>query len=171
MDLRFILPQLRRLELAGTEVLVTALVEGERPPHGVSGLIDWRLAGRVSSLIRSGFAAGRRGEVILLPGRPLLPFDKLLFFGVGPREEFGEEVYSSVVEHILTTLEGLRARSAVVELPGRHFDGIAPERAAELLLTLAADRPAHDVWTLVESADAQRLITQQMIQERRRVRR
>ncbi len=170
MDLRFIVPQLRRLDLAGTEVLCACLASDERPPHGVAGLVDWRLAGRLSRLLESEFATGALGEVLLLPGKPKLPFDKLLFFGVGARDAFNERIYRVVVEKMLQTLAGLRARSAVVELPGRHFDALPPERAADILLECAGGRQEHDAWTLVEPAEAQRSITQHMIQERRRVR-
>ena len=170
MELRFITPHLRRLDLAGTEVLAACLVEGERPPHGVPGLVDWRSAGRLSRLVLSGFATGGVGEVVLVPGKPKLPFDKILLFGVGSREQFSERVFRTVVLNMLRTLEGLRARTAVVELPGRHIDAIAPERAADILLESAGGKPEHDLWTLVEPASAQRVITQHMIQERRRVR-
>lgn len=170
MDLRFTTPELERLDLAGTEVLVAALASDERPPHGVSGLVDWRLAGKVSSLVASGFATGQVGEVILIPGRPKLPFDKVLLFGIGPKREFDEAVFRSVVSRVLSTLEGLRARTAVVELPGRHLGTITADRAADILLESAGGRQEHDVWTLVESNEAQRAIRQRMIQERRRVR-
>jgi hypothetical protein len=170
MDLRFVVPHLRQLDLVGTEVLVASLAADERPPHGVAGLVDWRLAGRISRLIEQGFASGALGEVLLIPGKPKLPFDKIVLFGCGPRDEFNERVFRQVIERILQTLEGLRARTAVVELPGRHFDAILPERAADILLESAGGRQEHDVWTLVESADAHRAITQHMIQERRRVR-
>lgn len=170
MDLRFVTRDLRRLDLAATEVLLGTLTEDERPPHGVAGLVDWRLAGRVSELLRSGYATGALGEVLLVPGKPKLPFDKLVFFGCGPRASFGEKTFRRVIEDMLTTLEGLCVRSAVVELPGRHFDAIPPERAADILLEQAASRPEHDVWTLVETAEAQRSITQHMVAERRRVR-
>ncbi len=170
MDLRFTTPNLRRLDLSGTEVLVAALAEGERPPHGVAGLVDYRLSGRVSRLIESGFARGTRGEVLLVPGKPKLPFDKVILLGIGPQAAFSEQAFREAIERILATLEGLRARSAVVELPGRHFGAILPDRAADLLLELAGTRREHDVWTLVEPAEAQRAITQRMIQERRRVR-
>jgi hypothetical protein len=132
--------------------------------------VDWRLAGRVSQLLKNGYATGAVGEVLLVPGKPKLPFDKVVFFGCGPRDGFGEKTFRRVVETMLTTLEGLHVRSAVVELPGRHFDAIAPERAADILLEQAGPRPEHDVWTLVESAEAQRAITQRMVAERRRVR-
>jgi hypothetical protein len=170
VDLRFTTPELRQLDLAGTEVLLATLASDERPPRGVTGLVDWRFAGRISGLIQAGFATGAVGEVLLVPGKPKLPFDKILLFGIGPGSEFSEPVFRGTVERILRTLEGLRARTAVVELPGRHFGAIAPERAADILLESAGGRPEHDVWTLVEPQDAQRVITQHMIQERRRVR-
>ncbi len=170
MDLRFTTPNLRRLDLAGTEVLVASLTSDERPPHGLAGLVDWRLAGRLSRLIQQGFATGASGEVLLVPGKPKLPFDKIVLFGIGEARAFDEAVFRGVVERMLSTLEGLRARTAVVELPGRHFGAIAPERAADILLESAGSRREHDVWTLVEPAEAQRAITQHMIQERRRIR-
>ncbi len=170
MDLRFTLPSLRKLDLCGTEVLVAGLTTDERPPHGVAGLVDWRLSGRISRLIQSGFATGEIGEVVLVPGKPKLPFDKVLLFGIGSAAAFSELGFRRVLETMLKTLEGLRARTAVVELPGRHLDAVPAERAADVLLEIAGARSEHDVWTLVEPPEAQRAITQHMIQERRRVR-
>lgn len=170
MDLRFTTPELRKLDLLGTEVIVSTLAADDRPPHGVSGLLDFRLAGRISRALASGFATGRVGEVLLVPGKPKLPFDKIVLFGIGKQSDFNEPVFRAVVDKILRTLEGLRARTAVVELPGRHFDAISPERAADILLESAGGAKEHDVWTLVEPLEAQRAITQHMIQERRRVR-
>jgi len=170
VDLRFATPSLRRLDLFGTEVLVASLASDERPPHGLAGMVDWRLAGRISRLLGSGFATGESGEVVLVPGKPKLPFDKVVLFGIGPAAGFDEAVYRTVVEKVLSTLEGLRSRTAVVELPGRHLGAIPPERAADILLEMAGNRREHDVWTLVESAEAQRAINQHLIQERRRLR-
>ena len=170
MELRFTLPSLRKLDLLGTEVILAAVAQDEQPPHGLAGLLDWRLAGRISALMERGFVTGSVAEVVLVPGKPKLPFDKVLLFGVGSRADFSEPVYRLVVEKMLSTLEGLRARSAVVELPGRHFDGIRPDRAADILLECAGSKPMHDTWTLAETLESQRLVTQHMIQERRRVR-
>jgi len=170
VDLRFATPELRKLDLLGTEVIVSTLASDERPPHGLTGLLDFRLAGRISRLIQSGFAAGKVGEVVLVPGKPKLPFDKIVLFGIGKQSEFNDPVFRAVIDKMLRTMEGLRARSAVVELPGRHFDAISPERAADILLEAAGGQKEHDVWTLIEPLEAQRAITQHMIQERRRVR-
>jgi hypothetical protein len=58
VDLRFSTPELRKLDLLGTEIIVSTIAVDERPPHGVTGLLDFRLAGRISRLIQAGFATG-----------------------------------------------------------------------------------------------------------------
>jgi hypothetical protein len=171
MDLRFTVPELTALDQIGTEILVAGVAQDEKPPQGVAGLVDWRLSGHVSRLIVRGFLKGELGEVLLLAGRPRLPFDKIVLFGLGVRTEFEEAVFRSVVERILSTLVGLKARTAVVELPGRHWNALSAERATDILLESVGQSREHDVWTLVEPIEAQRAVTQHMIRERRRVRR
>jgi hypothetical protein len=171
MDLRFTTPELAALDQIGTEILVAGIAREERPPRGVTGLVDWRLAGRISRLLLRGFLTGALGEVLLIPGRPRLPFDKIVLFGLGNQAEFEEAIFRSVLERIIATLGGLKVRTAVVELPGRHFDALPAERATDILLETVGQSREHDVWTLVEPAEAQRAITQHMIRERRRVRR
>jgi hypothetical protein len=171
MELRFITPELRRLDEVGSEVLACGVFADERPPHGTAGLVDWRLSGQVMRLIAQSFLTGERGEVVMLPLRPKLPFDKALLFGLGRREEFDHAVFRAVTAHMLRAMEGLCARSAVVELPGRHRSAIDAERATDILLELAGGRPEHDLWTLIEPIDDQKRITARMSEQRRRDRR
>lgn len=171
MELRFVTPELARLDEIDSEVLACTVWSDARPSHGLAGLCDFRLAGRVSDLERRGHVTGELGEVVMLPGKPRLTFDKILLFGAGPRAIFSEDTFKRIVHLMLTTMEGLSARVAVVELPGRHDNLIPADRAADILLAYAGGRPAHDVWTLVEGADGKQRIVQHMIEERRRVRR
>ncbi|HEU4411094.1 MAG TPA: M17 family peptidase N-terminal domain-containing protein [Polyangiaceae bacterium] len=172
MELRFLNPDLRPLDGHPTEVLVGNLFAGERPPRGVAGLVNWRLGGRVDGLIESGFLTGDRGEVLLLPGRPRLEADKVLLFGLGGREGFDDAAFDLVADKLLDTLLGLCVRSAVVELPGRHDEALAPERAADRFLAAAAARGgAFDAFVLVDGVEAQKRIQHHMVEERRRVRR
>lgn len=171
MELRFVSPDLTSLDGITSEILACAVWSDERPSHGVAGLCDFRLAGRISALQRRSAMTGQLGEVVLVPGKPRLTYDKLLFFGAGPRVSFGERTFEAVIARMLATLEGLQARSAVVELPGRFDELIAAEQAADLLLASAGGSPEHDVWTLVEGHDARQRIMLHMIEQRRRVRR
>lgn len=168
MELRFVSPDLAELDRVGAEVLVAALFRDERPPRGLAGLFDWRTAGRLSRLMHQGFATGELGEVLMTPAKPSLPFDKVIFFGAGDRSEFDDVIYGALIERILSTMEGLRTRSVVAQLPGRHLEVIGAERAADILLDGAGDSPEHDVWTLVEAAPAQRTIAEHLLKRRRR---
>ena len=171
MELRFVTPDLARLDEIDSEVLACTVWSDVRPSHGLAGLCDWRLGGRLSDLTRRGLVTGAPGEVVLLPGKPRLTFDKLLVFGAGPRASFGENAFRALVLRMLATMEGLLSRASVVELPGRHDGLIAADRAADILLDCAGRKPEHDAWTLVEGHEGKQRIVQHMIEERRRVRR
>lgn len=168
MELRFVSPDLDELDRVGMEVLAMALFSDERPPRGVAGLFDWRIAGRLSRLMQSGFATGELGEALMLPGKPAVPFDKVILFGAGRRAQFGDDIFSALTERMLATMEGLRTRAVVAQLPGRHNSAISPERAADILLDTSADKPEHDIWTLIEPPGAQKAITEHLIKKRRR---
>jgi Cytosol aminopeptidase family, N-terminal domain len=168
MELRFVSPDLDELDRVGMEVLVAALFRDERPPRGVAGLFDWRMAGRLSRLMQGGFASGELGEALLLPGKPALPFDKVILFGAGQRSEFDDAIFGALIERMLSTMEGLRTRAVVAQLPGRHLGAISAERAADILLETSADKPEHDIWTLVEPPAAQKAITDHLLKKRRR---
>lgn len=171
MELRFVSPDLASLDALDAEVLACAIWEDARPAHGVAGLCDWRLGGRISELMRRGLITGELGEVVMLPGKPRMSLDKLLLFGAGPRSAFDEAVFREVVARMLTTLRGLGARVAVVELPGRHEGLIAAEAAADALLERAGREREEDLWMLVERSEGKQQITQHMIEQRRRLRR
>ncbi len=170
MDFRFVAPSLRSLDATGAELLACAVWQDERPMRGVAGPLDWRLAGTLSQLLRRDLLTGALGEVIFVPGRPRLAFEKLLVFGLGPRSGFGDGTFRGVVSHMLRALEGLRVRRAVVELPGRGDGLVEPERACELVLECVGESQAHDAWWLVEPPDAQRRISERALDERRRSR-
>src|SRR6266446_3210351 len=48
----------------------------ERPLTGLAGLVDWRLSGRLSRLIRAGLVIGAAGEALLTPPGMRLAFKK-----------------------------------------------------------------------------------------------
>jgi hypothetical protein len=166
IELRFVAPDLRRLDEASSEVVVCGIWRDARPLTGLASLLDWRLAGRLSRLAKKGFLVGDVGEVLALPARPRLPFDKLLVCGLGPRAGFDEATYRAVLVRALDALSGLSVKKAVIELPGRGDGGLEAERAAEILLDLIGD-DERDALCFVEEPDGQRRI-EKHAQERHR---
>ena len=169
IDLRFVAPDLRRLDEVGSEVVVCGIWRDERPFTGLACLLDWRLAGRLSRLAKQGFLVGEVGEVLVVPARPRLPFDKLLACGLGPRKGFGEATFRVVLERIIDALRGLSVKKAVIELPGRSGGkgvGIDAEHTAEILLDVVGDEE-RDALCFVEAPEGQRRI-EKHAQERHR---
>lgn len=171
MELRFVSPTLASLDELEAETLLCSVWSDARPSHGVAGLCDFRMAGWLSELERARLVTGALGEVVLVPGRPKTTFDKIVLFGAGPRASFGIADYRMIVQRMLATMDGLGARAGVVELPGRQDELIPAEQAADELLAVAGREREHDVWYLVERAEARRRITEHMIEQRRRIRR
>lgn len=167
-DLKFIAPDLRDIDAASAEVIACTIWEDQRPMLGLAGLLDWRLAGRLSELARSGFLRGTRGEVLMVPGRPRLPFEKVLLFGLGAHATFDDGVAREVLEHLSSVLDGLRVKRAVIELPGRNDGTLGAERAGELLMECAADPLDREAWIFVETQEAERPIRKRVQQERHR---
>jgi hypothetical protein len=170
MDFRFVAPDLRHLDSAGAEVCVGSIWSDERPARGLAGLLDWRLGGRLGALMQSGFVRGDRGEALLVPGKPHVPFEKVIVVGLGARGPFGEDGFREAILRISATLEGLRVRRAVVELPGRACGAIEPELAIALTMDCVGASTQHDTWWLVETAADQRRIEARAAEERRRTR-
>ena len=169
MEVRFVAPHLNHLDELDSELLFAAVFEDERPAHGVAGLCDWRLGGRISKILASGFFTGALGDVLLVPGRPKTTFDKICLFGAGARSTFDEAIYTRLVARMFSAMVDLRARGGVVELPGRHLGLVGAERAAEIALEASEHHAAEvDVWVLVEEAVGRAAIEKLVFDVRRR---
>ena len=166
LALHFVARDLRHLDEVSAEIVTCGVYRDERPLAGLAGLLDWRLAGRLSRLAKDGFLLGEVGELLAMPVRPQLPFDKLIVAGLGPRTGFGDGTFREVLARTMLALEGLNAKNAIVELPGRGDEAISPERAADLLLDVLGDDD-RDELTFVEDPNDQQRIERE-IHERRR---
>lgn len=167
--MRYVAPDLRALDGLSADVIACGIWEDRRPVMGLAGLLDWRLAGRLSKLLKAGFATGARGEALLVPGHPRLPFEKVLLLGLGARSAFGDGVFRETLERFLECRRGMKAQRAVLELPGRADGTVDPEHAAELALAIAEAALDEDLW-LVEDGDGERRTEARLTEERRRVR-
>lgn len=161
--LHFVSPDLRTIDGASAEVIACALFADERPIRGLGGLLDWRLGGRLGALAKSGFLLGDEGEVVLVPGRPKLPFEKILLFGLGLRASFDEDVARRALVRLVSTLDGLKVKRALVELPGRASGDLEPERAAEVVRASAEPALEHEMWTLVDTAEAEEPMARKLL--------
>ncbi len=168
MLVRFVSPDLRRLDELRGEALCTGLFEEERPPSGVLGLVDWRLAGWISQAVAEGRIDGRWDGRWLVSVGGAFPFEKLFVFGLGAREAFDGQRQVRVVDAMLRTFRRGRVRSTALALPGRSLGEGEALAAAEYLAERLLQAGEPDEVVVVEEAKRQRDLERAVARARRR---
>jgi Cytosol aminopeptidase family, N-terminal domain len=169
MDLRFCPTDMGSLSELKTEALCLPFYRDERPLRGPAGLVDFRLCGKVSKLIAGGRMAGDLGEAVLMPARPRLSAERLVWIGAGLASELGEPRFRELVKDVLVRLSNLRVRAAALSLPGRVRGQIEAVAAIDWFLEEARGFSERlDELTLLEPADAARLMQPRVDRARRR---
>jgi hypothetical protein len=145
------------------DALVIGVFADERPLRGAAGLCDWRLAGRLSRLLKADRLGGRADEVLMMPpANARLPFSRLLMFGLGGQAGYGEARYRADVIRLRVVAERAGLRSYAVQPPGRSAGLIAARRALELWMDVSqGDGYEHDV-TIIESPAGQKEMAEAM---------
>ena len=129
MDLSFLPLTLDALDAAAAESLCLFVASDERPLQGLSGLLDWRLSGKLSRLLRGGLLTGEAGEAVLTPPGPRLGFQKMFLFGVGPSAQGDAELAAHVTE-ALRKLFHAGVHEAALQLPTR----LSPEVGVQAII-------------------------------------
>lgn len=129
-------------ETEGGSLLLTFFSD-ERPLRGAAGLADWRLCGKLSSLIKRGKLSGKRGETLLMPPGHRLPFAVIMLFGLGSSRGFDEKNYRAHVRWVREVAARAKVSRYAVQPPGRATGLIGARRALELWLE-EADRDGRE---------------------------
>ena len=132
--------------------LVLSFFADERPLHGAAGLADWRLYGQLSRLILAGRCTGGRGETLMLPAGPRLPFERVFLFGLGKGGNLQDADFSAYAKRMREALHRAGSVAYAVQLPGRATGLIAAKRAVELWTEQAKDDD--EKLTILDSKDA-----------------
>ncbi|MFN0063343.1 MAG: M17 family peptidase N-terminal domain-containing protein [Myxococcaceae bacterium] len=102
----------------GADALLLFIGEDERPLQGLSGMVDWRMCGRLSRLLQENFFQGSAGETLLLPSMGRIDAPRIFVMGVGPLAS----LTSPGVEHLLArgveVLQKAKISSVALEPPG-----------------------------------------------------
>ena len=121
-------PSLGAVDSLVVDSIVVGLCRGVRPLAGLLGILDWRLCGRLSSLVAEGQITGASDERVLIPTGARLAVPRVVVYGWGsPAEAKADGALR--VEHIATMLEQLRAARVAFAFPepARPLVHLAPE--------------------------------------------
>jgi hypothetical protein len=132
MDVTYLLPSLEALDAQGGELLAFGVFAGELPPPGVAGLVDFRLATRISKAILAFERIGSPSSALLTPGMTKLAFTHVLVLLGGARATFDRARALRLYNHLCSAAEGLGLSSVTLEpLTGEDLDADALAEAFE----------------------------------------
>lgn len=170
MDIRFVAPDLRKLDGLDVEVFVTPFHEDERPLRGAAGLLDWRLCGRLSQLVRAGRMRGVRDEIVLVPTMGRMVFERIVMIGAGRIGSVDATSALASLQAVFRALDGLKVRRAALALPGRLTGSLEAEPMMELLTQFVLEPHEQDTLTIVDHSDEHRGMQRVLDAARRRAR-
>jgi hypothetical protein len=168
LDVRFVAPDLRKLDLLDAEAFALPVHSDERPLRGATGLLDWRLCGRFSRLVVRGRLTGQEGERLLVPTGGRLAFEKVVLVGAGPSAAFDRAHAVRTIRAMLEVLDGLRVRRAALALPGRTWELFAATDAMDVVSPMILEPHEQDALTIVEHPDEHRAMQRALESARRR---
>ncbi len=145
------------------DALVVPVWSDVRPLRGAAGLLDWRLCGRLSQMIRDGKLSGATGEKLLL-ATSRVTWQRVLAIGAGESIAFDEAAFRSLVDVCLDTLRRIGVGSLAIAFPGRDIDLIRPDRAMrDFLAALTQSELASGPWlqklTVIDAASAKSVVS------------
>lgn len=147
MKFELLNPALVELDQSDGDLLALPVFNVDAPPHGLSGLVDWRLHGAISRLLadrgrsldddrarEAGSFKAEAGERLLLPAGRKVPFEWVLFYGLGPPKGYGMERYRAAAEGLVGAITGLKVRRVGLVLPAWREAGVTARASVEILL-------------------------------------
>jgi len=170
MELRFAPLDLASLDELKTEVLCLVLFADELPPRGASGLVDWRLCGRLSRLLDSAqFSAAFDEALLLPPPEQRLAAERLLLVGAGARAALDLAAVTTLVNALMARVLKLRVRTAAIALPHASLPWLSAAQAIDLFLDASQSGAERlDEVVLVDTHEAQRAMEPRIESARRR---
>ena len=73
----------RPIDRISCQALALSFFQDERPLQGSTGLVDWRIAGKLSRLLIGRRLVGRSGETLLTPADERIAAERIFLFGLG----------------------------------------------------------------------------------------
>jgi hypothetical protein len=151
-------PRLDKLKNVNDAALCLFNFEEKEPLRGITGLVDWRLLGKLSKLIIDDFFYGKQNETLLfLPGNRL-PVQYVIVMGLGKKKDLTKQTASNALSNMIVKTEQLKARQIIMTLPGRTHDLFSPKEATLIFLSLLNDNNIDIPITLIDTNDARSVI-------------
>jgi hypothetical protein len=101
----------------GVDAACLFITEDDRPLHGLAGLIDWRLCGMLSRVLKQGRFVGTFCDSLLMPGAGRIAVPRIFCIGAGPSVDLNLHALGRLMRRAADVLSLAGSKSFVTELP------------------------------------------------------
>ncbi len=125
----------------------------ERPLQGLAGVLDWRLGGRLSAMVRQGICTGAPGEHVLTLSRTTAVLWRVVLLGLGMRHGFDHRRAAEAGEQVRTLCQNLCVQDLLLGLPFTEREGEdqpALVWASGVVGACSQGAGAHRLWLLAQ---------------------
>ena len=119
--------------------------EDIRPLKGSTGLVDWRLNGRLSDMILKGRLSGHFSESLLLPAQGRMSASEIFLFGLGKSSEMDELKLEEGFQILIDKLGLLKSRDVIVSVGDFASDFMGWRTLLRNFMTALSQRHKQDV--------------------------
>ena len=132
---------------------VVTLFSDVRPLMGNGALLDWRMNGRLSRLLKSSRFEGQPGELLLMPSEGRIRAEKILAVGLGTRGSFVGTRLSDLIPLLLDVLSHSKTSDFLLSLSDIIDDRFEWRNGVRLLVSKLHDYSSLSSVTLCEMED------------------
>jgi len=132
-------------DLPKNKCLALGIIEDEKPPRGICGLIDWRLNGMISREIKQKRILGAFEEKIIIPFLPRIGSEILLLFGLGKVSDINYDKIYNAAYLTTQTIDKMALDSCAFDLYGQGRLNLVTSNITEAVITGIFDFMSSDV--------------------------
>ena len=131
------------------DLVLLPVFSDERPLLGLAGMIDWRVCGRLSRLLRRDVCTGRPGEAVMTTVERCRGLWRVILFGLGPSEELDDEAAAAAADRVYGIARSVGAHQVLVGTPG----GCSRSEVGARFVTALARRVDEAIGDEMDEAD------------------
>jgi hypothetical protein len=99
------------------DLLLVPLFDDQRPLDGPAAVVDWRLDGAISRMLKDGRCSGRRGEQLAIQANAKFTVPWIVLIGGGRWRSLERHGYTALIIQLLRTATRAGVREAALCLP------------------------------------------------------
>lgn len=136
-----------------TQCAVITVFSDIRPLQGNAALLDWRMNGRFSRILRKNRFEGQFQESLIMPSEGRVGPKEVMVLGLGAQKEFNEYHVTNLIQTVLDKVAHKKVSDFLISFSDALVDRFEWRNSIRLLVSKLHDYPSIETVFLNEPED------------------